>query len=140
MANKIPENKAPILDKEIDTYPILTLAFIGDSVQTLYEKVSIVHTGCAKPSVLHKQVAKKVSAVAQAEACKNVLESFTARELEIYKRARNVKPNTLPKNADQNIYRVATGFEAVIGYLYLTGDVDRLAQLLEKAYPQKEII
>ncbi len=141
MANQgMPYNPSPMTDKEIDGIPIITLAFVGDSVQTLYERASIAHTGCAKPGVLHKLVADKVSARAQAEAIKNILPILTTKESEIYKRARNVRPHTLPKNADQNTYRVASGLEAVIGYLYLKGQADRLQELLDIGYPPKETI
>ncbi len=140
MANRVPKNSCPLCDGDIDAMPIITLAFVGDSVQTLYERTSVIHAGCAKPNVLHKQVASKVSARAQAEAAKNILPVLTDREQDVYKRARNVKPHTLPKNADQNTYRVASGLEAVIGYLYLTGQEDRLQELLEIGYKEKETL
>ncbi len=140
MASKVPVNPNPITDKEIDAFPIITLAFVGDSVQTLYERTAVCYAGCAKPNVLHKMVSKKVSAVAQADAMKNLLDCLNEREMDIYKRARNVSPHTLPKHVDQNVYRVATGFEAVIGYLYLTGEADRLEEILSLAYKEKETI
>ncbi len=140
MPNNVPKNTHPLTDKEIDAMPIITLAFVGDSVQTLIERARVAYAGCAKPNVLHKLVADKVSARAQAEAVKRVLDLLTPRETDIYKRARNVHPHTLPKNADQNTYRVASGFEAVVGYLYLNGQEERLGELLSLAYEKKETI
>ena len=83
---------------------------------------------------LHKQSIKFVSAKAQAISILNIEEMLNEDEVAIYKRGRNAKSATVPKNADVTQYRQATGFEALVGYLYLSQKNERLSEIMEAAY------
>lgn len=111
----------------------LTLAFIGDGVYELYVRCHIAEAANAPAGRLHKEAVKFVKASAQAQAIKDIEEVLTEEELWIFKRGRNAKSPTVPKNADVTDYRLATGFEALIGYLYLEGRTQRLSQICSLA-------
>lgn len=134
MRNAVPEIPAPVTEAEIDAMSVIVLSFVGDGVQTLYERTRAAEICGGKAGTLHKMVSERVNAKRQAEAARAFAEFLNPRETEIYKRARNVKPKTLPKHATQDVYRASSGFEAVVGYLYLTGQSERLAAVLEEAY------
>lgn len=110
----------------------LTLAYIGDAIYELYIRMYVISKG-GKPNALHKRTIGYVSAKAQA----NVIHMLTPRlseiELELVKRGRNAKSNTVPKNTDMINYRYSTGFEALIGYLYLTNQIERLEEFINEA-------
>jgi Uncharacterized protein conserved in bacteria len=108
----------------------LVLAFVGDSVQQLYVRTKLVESSSGKSGALHKLAVKEIKAVAQAEALERLLPLFTEEETAVYKRARNSKANTTAKNASVADYKKASGFEAVLGFLYLSGQHERLAFLL----------
>ncbi len=108
----------------------LVLAFVGDSVQTLYVRAKLAATEHMKAGGLHILASREVSAVAQSDAVNVLMEYFTEEEADIFKRARNAKTKSAAKNADIIDYRRASGYEAVIGYLYLTGQNSRLGYLL----------
>lgn len=110
----------------------LVLAFIGDSVQTLYVRTNLVHNSSMKTNELHKRVSKQINATNQSRVVMVMMEQFTEKEMDIYKRARNSKTNTSAKNATIIDYKKASGYEAVIGYLYLTGQNERLEYILEQ--------
>lgn len=111
----------------------LVLAFIGDSVQQLYVRTKLA-LGCDKKAgELHKLAVQEINAVAQAETVQKLLPLFTDAEMDIFKRARNTHYTTAAKNASIGDYKKASGFEAVIGYLYLIGQHERLGELLEKS-------
>lgn len=112
----------------------LTLAFIGDSVYELFVRTKILAKGNRPASALHNLAVGYVKAKAQSTAILAIRESLTNEELEIYKRGRNTNIHTVPKNADMNDYRQATGLEALIGYLYVTGQNERLNEVLELAF------
>lgn len=137
MREAIPEIPRPITEAEVDAMNVIVLSFVGDGVQTLYERTLAAETYGGKSGELHKMVSRMVNATRQAEAARAFSELLNERETEIYKRARNVKPKTLPKHSTQDVYRAASGFEAVVGYLYLTGQNDRLAVVLDTAYGRK---
>lgn len=111
----------------------LVLAFVGDSVQTLYVRAKLASTAHMKAGGLHILASREVSAVAQSEAVNAIIECLTEDESDIFKRARNAKTKSAAKNADIVDYRRASGYEAVLGYLYLTGQSDRLGYLLNRA-------
>ena len=85
-----------------------------------------------KPNKLHQTATRYVSARAQASLIESMLEQdiLTEKELEIYKRGRNTNSHTKAKNADVVTYRMSTGFEAVMGYLHMTGEISRLEELI----------
>lgn len=118
-------------DPDIRTYSPLTLAYIGDGVYELYIRTILVKQGNCQANKLHKRASRLVKATAQS-AMINVLEPlFTPEEEAVYKRGRNAKSYTTAKNATTGEYRRATGFEAVMGYLYLTGQQIRMIDLIK---------
>ena len=113
----------------------LVLAYIGDSVYEVYVRSRIVSEHSDMPAgKLHKQSLKFVSAEAQSHSILTIEHMLREEELAIYKRGRNAKSATVPKNADVTQYRQATGFEALIGYLYLSHQNERLSEIMEAAY------
>lgn len=111
----------------------LTLAFIGDAVYELYIRNHILTLSCElSPHKMHLETIKYVKAHAQSEFIKKLQEELTEQEVYFFKRGRNAKSGTVPKNADVQEYRFATGFECLIGYLYLTEQRDRLDYILKK--------
>lgn len=107
------------------------LAFIGDGVLTLQVREYLVSKGITHTKKLQETSINYVSAVAQASFISEILDKniLTEEELVMYKRGRNAKSQSSAKNADIVTYRVATGFEALWGYLYLTKQTDRLNEL-----------
>ncbi len=113
----------------------LVLAYIGDSVYEVYVRTRIVSEHSDMPAgKLHKESIKHVSAKAQANSILSIESILDEDELAIYKRGRNAKSSTVPKNADITQYRQATGFEALVGYLYLSGRKERLSVIMKAAY------
>ena len=108
----------------------LVLAYVGDSVYDTFVRTLLVSGGYGQVSKLHKMSIGFVKAKAQADILEKISEMLTSEELDIVRRGRNTKSSTVPKNADMFDYRHATGFEALIGYLYLTGQVDRLMEVI----------
>lgn len=127
-----------ILDKENipekNTLSPLTLAFLGDSVYEMFIRTKILAMGNRPANQLHKIAVGYVKAKAQATAAHKILEILTEEETEIYKRGRNTNIHTVPKNADMADYRHATALEALIGYLYLKGDEERMLEILNLAF------
>lgn len=118
--------------KEVDirTYSPLTLAYIGDAVYDLIIRTMVVGKGNTSANKLHKQTIEYVKAPAQAILVEAIQEELTPDELAVYKRGRNAKPYTMAKNATINEYKHATGLEALVGYLYLTDQMERAMELI----------
>jgi len=114
----------------------LTLAFLGDSVYELFVRTKIMSFGSRPAGELHKIAVGYVKAKAQSTAIHKLKDGLTEEELAVYKRGRNTHIHTVPKNADMNDYRQATGLEALLGYLFLTGQNERLHELLEQAFAE----
>ncbi len=110
----------------------VVLAFVGDAVYSLFVREKLTFNSDAKSGELNKLAVKEVKATAQAEFFKEISELLTEDETIIFKRARNAKKTTRAKNASVAEYNVSTGFEAVLGFLYITGQTDRLNFLLNK--------
>jgi ribonuclease-3 family protein len=123
-------------DTDIKSFSPLTLAYIGDTVYDLIIKTSVVEKGNAPVNKLHKRVTKYVQATAQAEHYHLIEPMLTEEEMAIYKRGRNAKSYTSAKNAGIVEYRTATGVEALIGYLFLTDQTDRLMELMRPVVNQ----
>ncbi|MBQ9914869.1 MAG: Mini-ribonuclease 3 [Clostridia bacterium] len=115
-------------------YSPLALAFIGDAVYESFIRTKILLKANMSANKLHKEAVKFVKASAQSKAMTALLASLSEEETEIFKRGRNAHSASVPKNADVTEYRIATGFEALIGYVYLMGDSSRLTYLMEEAY------
>lgn len=123
-------------DTDIKSYSGLTLAYIGDAIYELVIRTYIVEHGNAPVNKLHKQVVKLVQASTQAKLYHVIQDILTEEEMAIYKRGRNAKSFTSAKNADIIEYRTATGLEALIGYLYLTGQTVRLLELIRPVFDE----
>lgn len=110
----------------------IALAFEGDAVYSYYIRRHLIFTGQTKPNQLHRLATKYVSARAQASLITAMLEAqlLTEKEEDIYRRGRNTNSHTKAKNADVVTYRMSTGFEAVMGYLDMTGQTKRLEELV----------
>lgn len=115
----------------INLNPVV-LAFVGDAVYSLYVREKLVFSSDYKTGELNKLATSEVKATAQAEFVKQILPILTEEELAIYKRARNAKKSTKAKNASVVEYNMSTGFEALLGFLYVTGDNERLNYILHK--------
>lgn len=117
-------------EQDIRTYSPLTLAYIGDAIYELVIRTILVKKGNAPVNQLHKNASSLVKASAQSEMIKIIEPALTEEERAVYKRGRNAHSATTAKNASTGDYRRATGFEAVMGYLYLTGDYGRMLELI----------
>ena len=116
--------------QDIRSYSPLTLAFIGDGIYDLIIRSVVVGKGNSHVNNLHKRASSLVQAQSQTELIKALLPELTEEETAVYKRGRNAKSTTVAKNATISDYRRATGFEALIGYLYLEGQMDRIMELI----------
>jgi len=111
----------------------LVLAYIGDAVYELYVRIHISKKGAIKTNALHKESISFVCAKAQANTLVNIEPQLTEDELNIVRRGRNAHSNTIPKNASVADYKKATAFEALIGYLFLKNDINRLEEIISIA-------
>lgn len=127
----LPIAKEYLSEKEILGLNPLVLAFVGDSVQQLMVRTKLASTSTAKAGELHKLQSEQIKASAQAKYMDEIMSILTEEEIAIFKRARNTHMNTMAKNASVADYKKASGFEAVIGYLYLLGKNERLEELFE---------
>lgn len=107
----------------------LNLAFIGDTVFDLFVRETLVCQANRPVNKLHKEATKMVKAQAQCEAAQKIMPLLTEDELSVFKRGRNAHTNHKAKNASEGDYHYATGLEALFGYLYLSGEIDRLREL-----------
>lgn len=107
-------------------YSPLALAYIGDSILDLLVKKYFVTHSNMQPHKYHVEVSKIVKAVNQADYIDQIMEELSEDELDVYKRGRNTNTHSKAKNATMGQYRKATGLEALYGYLYLKGDMERL--------------
>ena len=112
------------------SYSPLALAYIGDAVYELVIRTRVISHGSVQVNKMHKKSADLVKAQTQAELYKVLEEELTEEELSVYKRGRNAKSVTVAKHAAMIDYRMATGFEALIGYLYLSEQYERLIELV----------
>ena len=116
------------------TYSPLALAYIGDAVYELIVRTMVINHGSIQVNKMHKKSASLVNAGTQAEMIRLILEELTEEETAVYKRGRNAKSVTTAKHATVVDYRTATGFEALCGYLYLTGRLKRLVTLISHGF------
>ena len=115
---------------DLRTLSPLTLAFVGDCVYDLILRTVIVERHNARPNQLHREKSRLAKAPSQAEMAEALQEELTQEELAVYRRGRNAKSHTTAKNASVLDYRKATGLEALYGWLYLSGQEERLLQLI----------
>lgn len=118
--------------KNINEYSPLVLAYIGDAVYELYIRSMLISDHNTQVNKLHKEATNYVKAKAQSELLEKIYDRLSEEEITIFKRGRNAHSYTSAKNADIVDYRRATGFEALIGYLYISGNKDRIFELLRE--------
>jgi len=119
-------------EQDVRAYSPLTLAYIGDAIYDLVIRTVVVERANRSANDLHKKTVRYVKAEAQAAMIQALVPELTGDEEAVYKRGRNAKSYTAAKNASLSDYRKATGFEALMGFLYLTGQTDRLLYLIKK--------
>ncbi len=120
--------------REVKNLNSLTLAYIGDTVYDLYVRNHLICAGDYRTGKLHQMSINHVCAGAQAKALDSVLDMLDDNELSIVSRAKNTKNATIPKNTNPKVYKKATALEALVGYLYLMEQEERLIEILDKAY------
>lgn len=127
--------------KEVDirTYSPLTLAYIGDAVYDLIIRTVLVGRGNESTNRLHHKASSYVRAKTQSGMAEALLPCLTQEELTVYKRGKNAKPHTIAKNATLPDYHKATGFEALMGYLYLLGRTERILELVNTGLRNLEL-
>lgn len=128
--NSYFNEKFGIEGKDIRTYSPLTLAYIGDAIFDVIIRSVLVNKGNTAVNNLHKRASSVVKAGTQAAFVKAIMDDLTEEEADYYRRGRNSKPHTKAKNATTMDYLDATGFEAVMGFLYLTDNMDRACELV----------
>ena len=119
-------------DVDLRTYSPLTLAFLGDCVYDIIIRTVVVERGNRAAQGLHKKKSYLVNAKTQKELIESIQDLLTEEEENIYRRGRNAKSYTTAKNASVGDYRKATGFEALLGYLYLDDKMDRVIYLIKE--------
>ncbi len=123
-------DKFGVEDKDIRTYSPLTLAYIGDGVFDLVIRSVVVGKGNTSPNNLHQHTSQIVKATTQAAMIDALEDVLSEEEADAYRRGRNAKSHSVAKNASVGDYRKATGFESLIGYLYLCNRMDRIMELV----------
>lgn len=113
---------------------VLVLAYLGDNIYEYYVRKELIERGIANVNDLQKEAVNYVSAVNQAKYITNLIDEgfFSDEEMDVIKRARNHKSKTHPKSCDVITYRYATALEAVIGFLELSGNKDRIISIMDK--------
>ena len=126
-------------DRDLRTYSPLTLAYIGDGVYELVIRTILVKKGNCPVNQLHKKASSLVKAGALSKMMELLEPDLTEEELAVYKRGRNAHSPTMAKHATMADYRRATGFEALMGYLYLKEDYSRIVELVRKGIPEENL-
>ncbi len=133
----------PLSEPQARMYSPLTLAFLGDAVYSLMVRDMLTKQANKPTGKLHKESVKLVNAAFQAEMIRTLLPQLTEDEAAVFKRGRNAHSAHSPKNQSEADYRYATGFEALFGYLYLSGQTQRLKELFSlstlKAFTETNI-
>ena len=118
-------------EKDVKMMSPLVWAYVGDAVYELYIRTHLVNVSNAKPHKLHIESIKYVKAGAQFNILEKIKCNLTEEELDIVRRGRNTDNHHIPKNSNIEEYSYSTGFEALLGYLYLTKNENRLKTILE---------
>lgn len=125
---------------DIKTYSPLTLAYIGDGIYDLIIRTMLVEKGNSQVNKLHQKASSLVKATAQKDILHAIQDNLTEEELGVFKRGRNAKSVTTAKNASVTDYRIATGFEAMIGYLYMTEQMERILYLIKEGLSKTDLL
>ena len=118
-----------LTEREANTYSPLSLAFLGDSVYDTLVREHLLKNGNVPVAKLHSEKIKLVCAEFQSKVYDLIMDSLTEHEVAVLKRGRNATGNTVPKHAEAIEYRRATAIESLFGYLYITGQTDRIMEL-----------
>ncbi|TLS35538.1 Mini-ribonuclease 3 [Pseudalkalibacillus caeni] len=131
--------------KDVKQLNALALAYMGDAIMESHVRLHLLQLGNVRPHKLHRTATNYVSARAQASFLHHLMEheTFADEEMAVIKRGRNAKSGTIPKNTDVQTYRHSTALEALIGYLYLSGNDERVDEMMDKMFafveqPMKE--
>lgn len=124
--------------QDIREYSPLTLAYIGDTIFDLIVRTKVIMAGNAPVNKLHKRASAVVNATNQADIAAKIADKLTDEEMSVYRRGKNAKSYTKAKNASVRDYHAATGFEALLGWLYLKGDMERIYELLVPVIRQEK--
>lgn len=127
-------------ETEAKSYSPLVLAYIGDGIYDLVIRTVVVNRGNTQANKLHKKTSSLVKAASQAAMIDELLELLTEEEKAVFKRGRNAKSATMAKNATMADYRKATGFEALMGYLYLSNQMERLVYLVKEGLDRAKLV
>ena len=119
---------------DINSINVITLAYMGDAVFEVYMRKMCIRKGIVKVLELQKEVTRYVSAKGQASILNYFIENhiLTDEEIGLVKRGRNYKRNLHPKHTSLGVYKLSTGFETLIGYLYLSNHIDRLEEIMKE--------
>ena len=131
---KAIKNTFGISEINPDQYSPLNLAYMGDCAYEIVIRTLLVHKGNTHVDRLNKKASNLAKATTQSQMITAIQDSLTEEEVTIYKRGRNAKSYTSAKNASINDYRRATGFEALIGWLYLKGEFDRMTEIIRLGF------
>lgn len=126
----IIKEKMGLEEIDVVNYSPLTLAYIGDGIYDIVIRTMIVEEANRQVNKIHKIASELVKAQTQAQLVFLIMDELNEQEVTIYKRGRNAKAVTRAKNASMSDYRTATGFEALMGWLYLTGQSNRMLELV----------
>lgn len=124
--------------QDVNKISMLGLAHVGDAVYELLTRTMLCERGHSSVSELHRLTVSMVNAPAQARAAERLIPVLTDDELSVYRRGRNTKVNSVPHNADIGQYHAATGVEALFGWLYLQGRLERIEELFGLITDKKE--
>lgn len=119
-------------DIDLVNYPPITLAYIGDAIYEIIIRTYVMINTNTQVNKLHKMTSSLVKAKTQSDMIKSLYDELTEEEIRIFKRGRNAKSVSVAKNASVTEYRTATGFEALMGYLYLNNESERMMELIKK--------
>lgn len=119
------------MNHKANSYSPLALAYIGDGVYEMFVRTYVINKGNAPVNKMHKASRELVRASAQAKIYYLIEDALTETEMAVLKRGRNAKSISVPKNGDVTEYRHATGLEALIGYLYIDGQIERIKELID---------
>lgn len=126
-------NVSELDDNKVRMMNPLALAYIGDGVHEIMVRTYVISKYNGSINLLNQRVVKMIKATAQAQVVREIQDRLTEEEIAIVKRGRNQKSATVPKNTSVGEYRQATGFEALLGWLFLTGQEGRLVEIVTKA-------
>lgn len=123
---------------DLRTVPVLNLAFVGDSVYELILRTVFTEENHLRGAAMTKRMQQFVRAEAQAAIAEHLLPELSEEESGIFRRGKNAHPESIPKHAGAAVYLKATGFEALLGYLYLSGRTERVLELVKKGVAYAE--